>query len=444
MKLTTAWMLVALLATAAPARGETQDAWDAYFASSGTTQEGSVAPDEDGISWGRWAVVNLALLFGLGGAFVYAKKRKKGWPGWLRRARTERRPARAMEVAASLSLGNGQSVHLVQGSGFRVLVGSWSGGMTSLGPVDGATSEAGPPVEAEAKPRQSFPALIEHRSAAQPMTAEIEGDEHEQLTESVIAQVRKLRTGALVLMAAVLAAMVVLPGTALAAPDSLGLLVGSFEGTEGSEWVETALFALGVLTVLAVAPALLITLTSFTRLIIVFAFLRQALGTQNTPPNQVLIGLALFLTFFVMAPTFEQIKRDALDPYLAEDIDFDTALELGSGPLRDFMFRQTRMRDLELMVSYQPSGVRPESREDVPMTALVPAFMISELKTAFEIGFLLYVPFLIVDLIVSTILLAMGMMVLPPIIISLPFKILLFLLVDGWNVLIASLLMGFS
>jgi len=199
-----------------------------------------------------------------------------------------------------------------------------------------------------------------------------------------------------------------------------------------------------VLTVLAVAPALLITLTSFTRLIIVFAFLRQALGTQNTPPNQVLIGLALFLTFFVMAPTFDQIKTEALDPYMAEEIDFDTALELGSGPLRDFMFRQTRMRDLELMVSYQPSGVRPESREDVPMTALVPAFMISELRTAFEIGFLLYVPFLIVDLIVSTILLAMGMMVLPPIIISLPFKILLFLLVDGWNVLIASLLMGFS
>jgi len=443
MRVTTAWMLVALLATAVPARGETQDAWDAYFASSGTTQEGSVVSDEDEISWGRWAIVNLALLFALGGAFAYAKKRKKGWPGWLRRGRESRRPARVMQVAASLSLGNGQSVHLVEGRGFRVLVGSWSGGMTSLGTVPVPRRRVQAPKPASAEPQAGFPALIEQRST--PAVAEVGRDEHSQLTESVIAQVRKLKTGTMLLIAAIgIAAVAAVPGVAAASPDSLGLLVGSFEGAEGSEWVETALFALGVLTVLAVAPALLITLTSFTRLIIVFAFLRQALGTQNTPPNQVLIGLALFLTFFVMAPTFDQIKTEALDPYMAEEIDFDTALELGSGPLRDFMFRQTRMRDLELMVSYQPSGVRPESREDVPMTALVPAFMISELRTAFEIGFLLYVPFLIVDLIVSTILLAMGMMVLPPIIISLPFKILLFLLVDGWNVLIASLLMGFS
>jgi len=437
-------MLVALLATAVPARGETQDAWDAYFASGDTTQEGSVVSDEDDISWGRWAIVNLALLFALGGAYAYAKKRKNGWPGWLKGRRAPRSPVQALRVAASLGLGNGQSVHLVEGNGFRVLVGSWSGGMTSLGPVPPAAAKPEAAEPASDGPRQRFPELVERRSARRPPVIEAPDDEHQRLTEDVIAQVRKLRTGALLAIAALGAAAVLAPGTALASPDSLGLLVGSFESAEGSEWIETALFALGVLTVLAVAPALLITLTSFTRLVIVFAFLRQALGTQNTPPNQVLIGLALFLTFFVMAPTFDQIKTQALDPYLAEEIDFDTALERGSGPLRDFMFRQTRMRDLELMVSYDPSGVRPANRAEVPMTALVPAFMISELRTAFEIGFLLYVPFLIVDLIVSTILLAMGMMVLPPIIISLPFKILLFLLVDGWNVLIASLLMGFS
>lgn len=229
---------------------------------------------------------------------------------------------------------------------------------------------------------------------------------------------------------------------ALAAPEADPSWAGLIAVPEGSSWIETALVALSVLTVLALAPALLITLTSFTRLIIVFSFLRQAMGTQNTPPNQVLIGLSLFLTFFVMAPVIETMKTEAFEPYRAGEMDAETALSVAVVPLRDFMFRQTRLNDLELMVAHS-QGPRPASKDDVTMGVLIPAFMLSELRTAFEIGFLLYIPFLIIDLLVSTILLAMGMMVLPPVVISLPFKILLFILVDGWNLLVASLLMGF-
>ena len=237
-------------------------------------------------------------------------------------------------------------------------------------------------------------------------------------------------------------AILALPSVALAAPEADPSWAGLITVPEGSSWVETALVGLSVLTVLALAPALLITLTSFTRLIIVFSFLRQAMGTQNTPPNQVLIGLSLFLTFFVMSPVIETMKTEAFEPYRAGEMDAETAMSVAVVPLRDFMFRQTRLNDLELMVAHSP-GPRPASKDDVKMGVLIPAFMLSELRTAFEIGFLLYIPFLIIDLLVSTILLAMGMMVLPPVVISLPFKILLFILVDGWNLLVASLLTGF-
>ncbi len=237
-------------------------------------------------------------------------------------------------------------------------------------------------------------------------------------------------------------AVLAMPSVALAAPDQAPAWANLVTIPEGSSWVETALVGLSVLTVLALAPAMLITLTSFTRLIIVFSFLRQAMGTQNTPPNQVLIGLSLFLTFFVMSPVIQEMKVEAYEPYQAGEIDAEKALEIAWVPLRDFMFRQTRLSDLELMVAHHP-GPRPASKDEVKMGVLVPAFMLSELRTAFEIGFLLYIPFLIIDLLVSTILLAMGMMVLPPVVISLPFKILLFVLVDGWNLLVGSLLMGF-
>ncbi len=452
------WIVLALLLVALPARCETDDTWDRYFTGQ---EDGTTAHDAAGgsanssISWGRWAAINLTLLAALAGVYVYTRRKKKGGlPAWLRRPSKGAQTDPGLKVASSVSLGNGQTVHMVRGDGFRVLVGSWSGGMTSLGTVPDASPDAAP--VALPAPAPSLPAVLEEPPAepvveatveAIPfpalMETSVEADEsHEELTEQVLSRVRKLRAGMGVVLLA-LAAVWVLPQVALAAPAPMAELAGNFGNAEGSEWIESALFALGILTVLALAPALLITLTSFTRLVIVFAFLRQALGTQNTPPNQVLIGLSLFLTFFIMAPTFEQMKREALDPYMAEEITFEVALDRGVIPLREFMFRQTRIADLELMVEYH-AGPRPTSRVDVPLTALVPAFMISELKTAFEIGFLLYVPFLIVDLIVSTVLLAMGMMVLPPIIISLPFKILLFLLVDGWNLLVKSLLMGFG
>lgn len=193
-----------------------------------------------------------------------------------------------------------------------------------------------------------------------------------------------------------------------------------------------------MLTLLGFIPALLISMTCFTRLIVVFHFLRQALGTQETPNNQVLLGLALFLTLFVMTPTLNQVYSDALKPMMNEQITQSEALERGLAPLRAYMLKHTRERDLALFIrlSNQP---RPETAEDVQTTALVPAFMISELKTAFQIGFVLFLPFLIIDLAVSSVLLSMGMMQLPPVVVSMPLKILLFVMVDGWYLIVGSL-----
>lgn len=198
-----------------------------------------------------------------------------------------------------------------------------------------------------------------------------------------------------------------------------------------------------LLTLLTFIPAIIMAMTSFARIVIVLSFVRQALGTQQMPPNQILIGLALFLTLFVMAPIGEQIRAQALQPYLARQITIQEALEKALVPLRQFMLSQTREKDLLLFmqVAKQP---QPKNADDVPTTALIPAFMISELKTAFQIGFLLYIPFLILDLVVSSILLSMGMMMLPPVLISLPFKVILFVLVDGWNLLIGSLVRSFQ
>ncbi len=197
------------------------------------------------------------------------------------------------------------------------------------------------------------------------------------------------------------------------------------------------------LTFLAVLPALVLSMTSFTRLIVVFSMLRQALAVQQAPPNQILIGLALFLTWFIMGPTFERVHEDAVAPYMDGEMTEVQAVEAAMGPMRDFMLRNTRSTDLALFLQVSRSE-RPATRADVPTRVLVPAFLISELKTAFQIGFLIYIPFLVIDLVVSTVLLAMGMMVLPPVVISLPFKLLLFVFVDGWNLLAGSLVKGFA
>jgi flagellar biosynthesis protein FliP len=198
-----------------------------------------------------------------------------------------------------------------------------------------------------------------------------------------------------------------------------------------------------LLPLLTLAPALLILLTSFTRIVIVLSFLRHALSTQQIPPNQVIIGLSLFLTFFVMSPVIEQINRDAVQPYMAKRISQREALEKAVVPLRAFMFKQTREKDIALFMraAKLPS---PSNEAAVPTRALIPAFIISELRTAFEMGFLLFIPFLIIDMVVASVLMSMGMLMLPPIMISLPFKILLFVLVDGWNLLVQSLIMSFQ
>jgi len=193
---------------------------------------------------------------------------------------------------------------------------------------------------------------------------------------------------------------------------------------------------------LSVLPALLFTVTGFSRILIVLGFIRQALGLQNTPPNQVLVGISLFLTLFVMMPTISAIKKDAYEPLVHHEISTATALQRGTEPLREFMFRQTSNEDLSLFISLAKIKT-PQTRAQVPTYVLIPAFILSELKTAFEIGFLIFLPFLLIDLIVSSTLMSMGMIMLPPSFISLPFKVLLFVLVDGWALVTHSLVASF-
>lgn len=197
------------------------------------------------------------------------------------------------------------------------------------------------------------------------------------------------------------------------------------------------------LTVLTVAPSIFILCTSFTRIIIVLSLARQAIGTASLPPNQVIVGLALLLTFFVMAPTVNKINETAFQPYMNNKITQQVALKRGLEPLRDFMFRQTDETDLALFVKMSEIK-KPESIDDVPTYVLMPAFVISELKTAFKIGFMIFIPFLVIDIVISSILVSMGMMFLPPVMISMPFKIILFVLVDGWHLIAESLVRGFS
>lgn len=196
-------------------------------------------------------------------------------------------------------------------------------------------------------------------------------------------------------------------------------------------------------TVLSMAPAILLMMTCFTRLVVTFSFLRSAIGTQQMPPSQVLIGLSLFLTFFIMTPVFARINQTAIQPYMAEEIGIQQALEEAVKPVRTFMFKQTREKDLSLFLSLTKTP-KPNNKDEVSTAVLIPAFMISELKTAFTIGFVLFLPFLIIDMVVASILLSMGMMMLPPIMVSLPFKLLLFVLVDGWYLIVGSLVKSFG
>lgn len=205
--------------------------------------------------------------------------------------------------------------------------------------------------------------------------------------------------------------------------------------------LSTSLQIVLLLTVLTLAPSILIMMTSFTRIVIVLAFLRNALGLQQMPPNQVLIGLALFLTFYIMAPVGYDINNNAIKPYVEGQINQYEAYERAIKPLKSFMLRQTRQNDLALFVNL--AKIKADKVEDLPMRVVIPDFIISELKTAFEIGFIIYIPFLVIDIIVASVLMSMGMFMLPPVLISLPFKVLLFILVDGWNLVVKSLILGF-
>lgn len=231
------------------------------------------------------------------------------------------------------------------------------------------------------------------------------------------------------------------------AASSAAIPIPSFQigvgQADGPEDVAVVLQVIALLTVLSLAPSILILMTSFTRLVIVFHFLRQAIGTAQSPPNQVVVGLALFMTFFIMTPVWQQVYQDALGPYMNEEISITTALEKAKEPVKKFMMANTREKDLALFVSVSGQQ-RPQTREDISLLTLIPAFVISELKTAFIIGFVIYVPFLIIDMVVASVLLSMGMMMLPPVMISLPFKLMLFVLVDGWHLVAGSMIRSFG
>ena len=234
--------------------------------------------------------------------------------------------------------------------------------------------------------------------------------------------------------------MLLLPGM-LQAADIPSLSISLGNSDDPQDWFAGLKIVMG-LTVLALAPSILVMMTSFTRILVVFGFLRQAMGTQQAPPNQILIGLALFMTVFIMMPVWQKIDTQALTPYLNEEISQADALEKATSPLRSFMLAQTREDDLVMFLKAARLE-KPASPETTPMHALIPAFVISELRTAFQIGFLIYIPFVVLDLIVASVLMSMGMMMLPPVMISLPLKIILFVLVDGWHLITASMLQSF-
>ena len=226
---------------------------------------------------------------------------------------------------------------------------------------------------------------------------------------------------------------------------AIGLPTISFGTTDANtpEQVSTGLQVLFLLTILSIAPSILLMTTCFTRIVIVLGFVRQAMGTQNMPPTQIIIGLSLFLTFFIMSPTLVKINKEALQPYLAEEITQEAALNSALTPMRDFMFSQVKESELTMLSDITLSN-EPVDKDDIPTMTLIPAFMLSELKRAFQMGFMIYVPFLVIDMIVASILMSMGMMMLPPVIISMPFKLLLFVLVDGWALIVGSLLKSFN
>jgi flagellar biosynthetic protein FliP len=252
---------------------------------------------------------------------------------------------------------------------------------------------------------------------------------------------RFVRLGVGMILIAVFFAAVVAP--AWAEPFPIPTVNLNVSGPAKSDQASVILQLLFILTILSLAPAILVMLTSFTRIVVVFSLLRHALGTQQLPPNQIIVGMSLFLTFFVMTPVFEKVNTQAIQPYLNKQISAEQAFEAAAPPLKVFMLKQTKDKDLALFINIAKEK-RPVTHADVSLRTLIPAFVISELRTAFQIGFLIYMPFLVLDMVVASVLLSMGMMMLPPVMVSLPFKLLLFVLVDGWHLLVGSLVQSFQ
>jgi len=246
---------------------------------------------------------------------------------------------------------------------------------------------------------------------------------------------------ALVISGLVIGAGLLMPSTGLA----IGLPTISFgvEDANTPEQMSTAIQVLFVLTILSIAPAILLMTTCFTRIVIVLGFIRQAMGTQNMPPTQIIIGLSLFLSFFIMSPTLNAVNNQALQPYMREEINQEQALTMALAPMRTFMFSQVKEEELTLFAGITLDS-KPFDQNDIPTMTLIPAFMLSELKRAFQMGFMIYIPFLVIDMVVASVLMSMGMMMLPPVIISMPFKLLLFVLVDGWGLIVGSLVQSFK
>ena len=242
------------------------------------------------------------------------------------------------------------------------------------------------------------------------------------------------------LLACAMCALLAAPWSAWA--QTLPKLTLSVADTQKPADVAISLQILFLITILTLAPSILIMMTSFVRIFIVFSFLRRALGTQTMPPDQILVGLALFMTLFIMMPVFTEINTTALQPYLAEEIDWKTGLQRAEKPIRSFMLRQVTEKEVALFVKISKMPA-PRNVDDLPMHIIIPAFITAELKTSFIIGFLLYIPFLVVDMVVASVLLSMGMMMLPPVLISMPFKIVLFILIDGWNLIVQQLVISF-
>jgi len=334
--------------------------------------------------------------------------------GWIPGVRERR--LRIIEV---LGLGSRQRLLVVEVEGERLLLGAAEASITVL-------RELGPaPVEIQADADAAEPATERRLRLRRPSLASL------------------WRTLPLLLAFAILG---IASSAGAAPPDdaaSLANWASALDGATEPGGIASTLQVVALLTLVSIAPSILLMATCFTRVVIVLAFLRQAIGVQHLPPNQVLVGLSLFVTLFVMAPVGDRIRTEALDPYMNHEIDAPAAAERAVAPVREFVSRYTREDDLALFVSFrEDSASEAPSIDDIPLATLLPSYLLSELRTAFEIGFMLYLPFLVIDLVIASLLISMGMIVLPPIVISLPFKLMLFVLLDGWNLVIGSLLTG--